>query len=97
MPADVAVTLDILSDPTAASPGAVAADIDRWKAELEALGPSGQSIIGDLNALKAALAGGGEGVKPILAKLGHATTAAADGDLNLQTLGSQLSSFGSQT
>ncbi len=97
MPADVASTLDILSDPTATPPGAVAADIDRWKAELQALGPSGEAIIGDLNALKAALAAGGEAVKPILAKLGHATTAAAGADTNLQTLGSQLSSFGSQT
>ena len=97
MPADGAPTLDILSDPTAASPGAVAADIDRWKAEVQALGPNGEAIVGDLNALKAALAAGGEDVKPILAKLGHATTAAAGGDINLQTLGSQLSSFGSQT
>ena len=94
MPADVAATLDILSDPTAAPPGAVAADIDRWKAELQALGPSGDTIIGDLNALKAALAAGGD-VRSILAKLGRATTAAAGGDVNLQTLGSQLSSFGS--
>ena len=94
MPADVAATLDILSNPTSATPGAVAADIDRWKVELGALGPDGEAIVTDLNALKAALAAGGEDVGPILAKLGRATTAAADGALGLQTLGSQLSSFG---
>lgn len=93
MATDVAPTLDILSDPTSAAPGAVAADIDRWKAELQALGSGGESIIADLNALKAALAAGGEGVGPIMAKLGRATTAAAHGDIDLQTLGSQLSSF----
>lgn len=95
MPADVAATLDILSDPTSAAPGAVAADIDRWKTELKALGPDGEAIIVDLNALKAALAAGGGDIGPIMAKLGRATTAAADGDIGLQTLGSQLGSFGS--
>ena len=73
----------------------MAADIDRWKAELQALGPSGQSIIGDLDALKAALAADGGDIGPILAKLGRATTAAASGNTGLQTLGAQLSSFGS--
>lgn len=95
MAADIAGTLDILSDPTSAAPGAVAANIDQWKAELEALGPSGQTIIADLNALKAALSSGGGDVGPILAKLGRATTAVAGGNIELQTLGSQLSSFGS--
>ena len=47
MAADVADTLTILSDPTSATPGAVAADIDRWKAELQALGPGGQSMLID--------------------------------------------------
>ena len=93
MAANVAETLTILSDPTSAAPGAVAADIDRWKAELQALGPSGQSIIGDLDALKAALSSGGGDVGAILAKLGRATTGAAGGDIDLQTLGAQLSSF----
>lgn len=95
MPADVAATLDILSDPRAAAPGAAAADIDRWKAELEALGPKGEGLVADLNALKAALAASGGDVGPIMARLGRATTAAADGDIGLQTLGTQLSSFGS--
>ena len=94
MAADVAETLTILSDPTSAAPGAVAADIDRWKAELQGLGPSGQSIIADLDALKAAFSSGGGDVGPILVKLGRATTAAASGDIDLQTLGAQLSSFG---
>ena len=95
MAADIAGTLDILSNPTSAAPGTVAGNIDQWKAELEALGPSGQSIIADLNALKAALAAGGNDVGPILAKLGRATTAAANGNIDLQTLCLHLISFGS--
>ena len=95
MAANVAETLSILSAPTSVTPGAVAANIDQWKADLQALGPDGQAIIGDLNALKAALAAGGGDIGPILAKLGRATTAAASGDLELQTLGAQLTSLGS--
>ena len=94
MAANVADTLTILSDPTSAAPGAVAADIDRWKAELQALGPGGQSVIAELDALKAALSSGGGDVGAILGKLGRATNAAASGDVDLQTLGAQLSSFG---
>lgn len=73
----------------------MAANIDQWKAELQSLGPSGQSIIADLKALKSALAAGEGDVGPILRKLGQATTAAASGDIDLQALGAQLTSLAS--
>ena len=94
MAANVAETLSILSAPTSVTPEAVAANIDGWKAELQALGPSGHSISADLDALKAALAAG-EDVGPILTKLGHATITVADNSTDLQQLGTRLTSFGS--
>ena len=95
MPVSIAETQSILSAPTSVTPGAVAATIDQWKAELEGLGPNGQSIIADLDALKAVLAAGGAGVGPILKKLGQATSHVATGNPELQALGAQLPSLGS--
>ena len=95
MAASIAETQSILSAPTSLTPGAVAANIDAWKAELQALGPSGQSIIADLDALAVALNSGSGDVGTILAKLGRATTAAAGGNADLQALGAQLTNFGS--
>lgn len=95
MAASIAETMSILSAPTSVTPGAVAANIDQWKADLQGLGPTGQSIIADLDALKSALAAGGGDVGPILKKLGQATTAAASGNTDLQALGAQLTSLGS--
>ena len=95
MAVSIAETQSILSSPTSVTPGAVAANIDHWKAELQGLGPSGQSIIAGLDALKSALAAGGGDLGPIFRKLGQATTAAASGNTELQALGAQLTSLGS--
>ncbi len=93
MAASIAVTQSILSAPTSVTTGSITANIDQWKADLQGLGPSGQSIIADLDALKAALAAGGEDVGPILTKLGQATSDAANGNTELQALGAQLTSL----
>ncbi len=95
MAASIAETQSILSAPTSVTAAAVAANIDQWKVDLQALGPSGEAIIADLNALKATLAAGGEKVGPILTRLGHATSDAANGNTELQALGAQLISLGS--
>ena len=95
MAASIAETQSILSAPTSVTPAAVAANIDQWKADLQGLGPTGQSIIADLDALKSALAAGSADIGPILKKLGQATSHVATGNTELQALGAQLTSLGS--
>ena len=61
------------------------------------LGSAGQSIIADLPALKGELtATSPDGFKigALMTKLGNATTQAAGGNADLETLGAQLSKLG---
>ena len=98
MAADFAGTTKILSNPGAADPGMVASNIDAWKTSLAGLGSAGQSIIGDLDALKMQLTSSspdGAAIGKLMAKLGHATTQSGPGNAELQELGKHLTALGS--
>lgn len=97
MAADFAGTTTILSNPAASDPGLVASNLDAWKSSLGALGPAGQSIIADLDALKMQLKSSspdGAAIGKLMTKLGQATSQSGSGNTQLQDLGKQLSALG---
>ena len=97
MAANFAQTSQILSNPADASLPEVGHNVDSWIESLRPLGAAGQSIIDDLEALKAELTGSspdGSKIGKLLSSLGQATTQNAGGKPELTTLGQQLSALG---